>query len=608
MDDDDYYDDYYDDEDEYDEDDDDVEVDGTKTTTTTTTKTMTTTTKTSRVMGHAPREKPIAGERDARRGVGATTTTTMMRPAAPGGAVEAKRAFAFDTLSPDQATMSARGRKGAVSGARDVNHVETREGATASAALAEELAAKVRVGGEDALSTFRSYEASREECAAYASNSGDIHVVILGHVDAGKSTLSGRLLHALKAIDDRVVHKNARDSKASGKASFAWAWVMDSRPEERERGVTIDVSVKRCVLDDDRQLVVLDAPGHRDFVPSAISGAAQADAGVLVIDGAIGGFENGFDAAAGHSGQTREHARLAKSLGLSTLLVVVNKMDCVSYDRERFQHIVDVLTHFLVDDVGFTNEQLIFIPVSGIDGANIAPDRSDSPEALTSWYKGPALIEALRAIRLPSRGEPKPLRMPIADIITDIRSLGSAACGGKIEAGSLSRGQKVIIAPANVTATVKCIEIDGLAVDFAPVGTSVDVGFSNLDPQYLQVGSVLCHESHSIASTTEIEVRVLTTDVLRIPILRGSKVVLHSHMLACDATVDALVAQVDTLTGNIIKENPRCITRDQSAILRIKTSKSVCVEPTSVSPTLSRVTLRSGGKTIALGAVTAIWR
>ena len=286
----------------------------------------------------------------------------------------------------------------------------------------------------------------------------------------------------------------------------------------------------------------------------------------------------------------------------------MNKLDCVSYAQERFQHIVDVLTHFLVDDVGFGHDQLVFIPVSGIDGANITSDGSELPEALSSWYTGPTLIDALRALKLPSRGEPKPLRMPIADIITDIRSLGSAACGGKIEAGSLSKGQKVIVAPANVTATVKCIEIDGLAVDFAPVGKSVDVGFSNLDPQHLQVGSVLCHESYPMTSTTEIEVRVLTTDVLRIPILKGSKVVLHSHMLACDATVDALVAQVDTLTGNVIKENPRCITRDQSAILRIKTSKSVCVEPTSVSPTLSRVTLRSGGKTIALGVVTATWR
>jgi len=561
-------------------------------------------TKTSAILGSTPKERQIKGSKLNERERDVRGVMTGRSP----GVVEGRRAFAFDAPSPDARAMMKREKR-----TPDARVIEDERGKDASEdarALGEELKAKVRTTEWGKNGAPPAYEASTEEREAYGADSGDVHVVVLGHVDAGKSTLSARVLHALKAVDDRTVSKHARDSKASGKASFAWAWVMDSRPEERERGVTIDVSVKRCILDDSRRLVVLDAPGHCDFVPSAISGVAQADAGALVVDGAVGGFENGFEATAGYVGQTREHARLAKSLGLSTLIVVVNKMDCVSYDAGRFHHIVDVLTRFLVDDVGFGDDQLTFVPVSGIEGSNIAPAGgvSDVPEALASWYKGPSLVDALRAIRLPARGDPKPLRMPIADIITDVRSLGSAACGGKIESGSLVKGQKVMIAPANVEATVKCIEIDGDAVDFAPVGTSVDVGFANLDPQHLQVGSVLCHESYPIPSTTEIEVRVLTTDVVRVPLLRGSKVVLFSHMLACDATIDALVAQLDTLTGAVIKENPRCITRDQSAILRIKTSRAVCVETMDASPTLSRVTLRSGGKTIALGVVTAIWR
>jgi elongation factor 1 alpha-like protein len=416
------------------------------------------------------------------------------------------------------------------------------------------------------------------------------------------------LLYALKAVDDRAVHKNVRDAKASGKSSFAWAWVMDSRPEERERGVTIDVSMKRCVLDAQRTLVVLDAPGHRDFVPSAISGAAQADVGVLVIDGSVGGFETGFESTPGHNGQTREHARLAKALGLSTLVIAVNKMDTVAYDFERFQHVMETLKDFLVSDVKFALEQLVFVPVSGIEGANISPDDAPLPEDFASWYHGPTLVDALRAIRITARGEPKPLRLPIADIVTEVRSLGGAACGGKIEAGSLVKGQKIMLMPANVTATVKVIEVDGIAVDFAPIGTTVDVGLSDIDPIHLQVGSVLCHASYPMLPTNDIEVCVLATDMLRVPLLKGSKVVLHSHMIACDATIMELMALVDTMTGAVIKSNPRCITRDQSAILRVRTSKNICVEPTEVSPTLSRITMRMNGKTVALGAVTALWR
>ena len=535
-------------------------------------------------------EARMAAERNARY------------PAAPrgpsGGGASAGK-FAFDTPSPDAAAAAARAR-GSKSGASAA--METTE------TLVKEFAAKTRVGGD--ATAFAGYEASSAERAAYTSQEGgDVHVVILGHVDAGKSTLSGRLLYALKAVDDRAMHKNVRDSKASGKSSFAWAWVMDCRPEERERGVTIDVSMKRCVLDGHRQLVVLDAPGHKDFVPNAISGASQADAGVLVIDGAMGGFENGFAATPGHTGQTREHARLARALGLHSLIVVINKMDCVEYGEERFRFVVDALQNFLIDDVGFSQEQLTFVPVSGIEGTNISPDDAAAlPDALASWYRGPTLVDALRAVKIPSRGAPKPLRMPIADIITEVRSLGGAACGGKIEAGSLMKGQKLLVMPANVSATVKCVEVDGIAVDFAPIGTSVDVGLSDVDSRHLEVGSVLCHASHPITPTDEIEVRVLTTDMLRVPLLKGSKVVLHSHMLACDATIEELVAQVDTVTGDVVKASPRCITREQSAILRIRTSRNICVEPVEISPTLSRVTLRINGKTMALGVVTAIWR
>ena len=612
---DDYYDEY-DDDDEYDEEDDEYDDEGGNTGGSRDASGTTKTgaggasagrgpSKAMEVMKTNPKTKLVgAKEVKARR----DAEKNARYPAVPTGERTAG-AFAFDTPSPDAAALAARAKRGggySVDFRSSSPSTTTTTTATVEEALRAEFTAKARVRVESP--AFSGYEPSSQERAAYASADGDVHVVILGHVDAGKSTLSGRLLYALKAVDDRAVHKNAHDAKASGKSSFAWAWMMDSRPEERERGVTIDVSVKRCVLDSRRQLVVLDAPGHRDFVPSAISGVSQADAGVLVIDGAVGGFENGFEGKAGHGGQTREHARLAKSLGLHSLIVAVNKMDSVEYDKARYDHICGALRSFLIDDVGFDDGQLTFIPVSGIEGANITPEDAPLPAALSAWYRGQTLVESFRSLKTPSRGEPKPLRMPLADIVTEVRSLGSAACGGKIESGSMAKGQKLLLMPANVTATVKCLEVDGMRVDFAPIGTSVDVGLSDIDPQHLQVGSVLCHASYPMTPANEIEIRVLTTDVLRIPLLKGSKVVLHSHMLTCDATIDELIAQVDTATGEVLKSKPRCITREQSAILRVRTSRNICVEPVEVSPTLSRITLRMAGKTMALGVVTTVWR
>jgi elongation factor 1 alpha-like protein len=605
---DDYYDEYDDedeDEDYYDEDDDayDVRVSAPVSTT----KKTTTTTTTAKVMSTAPKERAVGGKELKAR----SRAVANAKYPATANANASERTFGFDTPSPDASALASRqrgGESGSTSERRGTNGGGATTRGTDADALAKQFAEKTRVdGGATGGISFVGYEPTAAEREAYGRESADVHAVILGHVDAGKSTLSGRLLYALKAVDDRAVHKNARDARASGKASFAWAWVMDSRPEERERGVTIDVSVKRCVLDEGRNLVILDAPGHRDFVPSAISGVSQADVGVLVIDGAVGGFENGFEATPGHTGQTREHARLAKSLGLRALIVAINKLDTVEYDSGRFEYVVDVLRSFLVGDIGFEDGQLLFVPVSGIEGVNIVTDDTPSPPGF-AWYKGPTLVDALRSIHIPPRGDPKPFRMPIADIVTEVRSLGSAACGGKIESGSLQKGQQIVLMPANVKATVKTIEVDGLSVDFAPIGTTVDVGLTGIDPIHLQVGSVLCHVDYPMIPANEIEVRVLTTDVLRVPLLKGSKVILHSHMLACDATVTELIAQVDTLTGDVLKANPRCITREQSAVLRVKTSKNVCVEPAEVSPTLSKIALRMGGKTMALGVVTAVWR
>ena len=229
-----------------------------------------------------------------------------------------------------------------------------------------------------------------------------MHVVVLGHVDAGKSTLMGRVLHAVGAVDAKQQRRNERDAAAMGKASFGWAFALDATEEERSRGVTVDVAQARFVTPgnarahEPTRVTLLDAPGHRDFVGNAISGAARADAAVLVVDASAGGFEAGFREAAGANGrggyeastfpnagrklggvvgtgQTREHVRLARSLGVNRVVVAVSKMDSCEYSRDRFDEIKNALTPFLAQS-GFDDGRVSWVPVSGFEGVNLVPN------------------------------------------------------------------------------------------------------------------------------------------------------------------------------------------------------------------------------------------
>eukprot|EP00798_Chlamydomonas_sp_ICE-L_P023983 gene23983-9558_t len=208
-----------------------------------------------------------------------------------------------------------------------------------------------------------------------------LHLIVLGHVDAGKSTLMGRLLHDLGVLGKKEAHKNAKESAQAGKASFSWAWALDERPEERSRGVTVDIALHRFQT---RRfnVTLMDAPGHRDFVPNMISGATQADAALLLVDGSIGGFEAGFNAGVGGDhGQTREHAQLARSLGVEQLAVVVSKLDMCDYSQDRFNHIKAAMLPFLTKTCGFKESALQWLPAVGPAGQNLASLKVSKPQA-----------------------------------------------------------------------------------------------------------------------------------------------------------------------------------------------------------------------------------
>eukprot|EP01018_Ginkgo_biloba_P020861 Gb_36048 [translate_table: standard] len=426
-----------------------------------------------------------------------------------------------------------------------------------------------------------------------------LHLAIVGHVDAGKSTLMGRFLHLMGRVSQKEMHKYEREAKQKGKGSFAYAWVLDESAEERERGVTMTVAVAHFETYK-YHIVLLDSPGHKDFVPNMIVGASQADAAILVVDASAGAFEAGMDGQ-GIGGQTKEHAQLIRSFGVEQLIIAVNKMDAVEYSKERFNFIKSQLGLFL-RRCGFKESSLIWIPMSVIENQNLVTSTSD--DRMNSWYAGPYLLEAIDHFQLPTRDTLRPLRLPISEVMKS-RTLGQVAASGKLEGGAIRIGTKVLVMPTGETATIKAIEQDGEARTVAKAGDSVDIGLQGIDSSILMTGGILCHPDFPVPVATRIELKVAILDI-RMPILFGSQVELHAHHAKEAAKIVQLSAVLDPKTGIVRKKTPRCLTANQSALIEVLPEREICIEEYSNYRALGRVTLRAAGKTIAVGIVTRV--
>ncbi|XP_048133789.1 HBS1-like protein isoform X4 [Rhodamnia argentea] len=424
-----------------------------------------------------------------------------------------------------------------------------------------------------------------------------LNLAIVGHVDSGKSTLSGRLLHLLGQISQKDMHKHEKEAKLQGKGSFAYAWALDESPEERERGITMTVAV--AYFDTKRyRVVVLDSPGHKDFVPNMISGATQADAALLVIDASNGSFEAGMD---GSKGQTKEHAQLIRSFGVDQLIVAVNKMDVVQYSKDRFDLIKQQLGTFLRSS-GFRDSSVLWIPLSAMENQNLVTAPSDI--RLLSWYKGPYLLDAIDSLQPPTRNVSKPLVMPICDVIKS-PSMGQVSACGKLEAGALRSGVKVLVMPSGDVGTVRSLERDTRPCAIARAGDNVAVVLQGIDTSHVISGGVLCHPDFPITIAKHLELKVLVLDGAS-PILIGSQLEFHIHHAKEVARVEKMVSLFDPKTGKVMKKAPRCLLAKQSAVIEVVLQGPVCAEEFSSCKALGRVSLRALGRTLAVGIVTRV--
>ncbi|KAJ1360222.1 hypothetical protein KIN20_019146 [Parelaphostrongylus tenuis] len=423
-----------------------------------------------------------------------------------------------------------------------------------------------------------------------------INLVVAGHVDAGKSTLMGHLLYKLGYVDQRTIHKYKQESARSGKASFAFAWVLDETEEERSRGVTMDVA-KTSFETTSKRIVLLDAPGHKDFIPNMITGASQADAAILVINATRGEFETGYE----NGGQTVEHAMLLRSLGVGQVVVAVNKLDTVDWSEERYKEIISIMELFLSKHAGFSNVR--YVPVSGLDGENLT-DRiqPSSNHPLANWYTGPCLLELIDTFSAPPRACEGPLRIVISDVLKMTTNLLSLS--GKMESGEVEAGDKVYVMPTGDAAVVKaCSNDSGGAVDTCIAGDQVLLtlnGTFELDT--IHAGHVIVSGGQDVLMPCRRFIaRIVVFDI--VPIMKGTKAELYCHSLCESCTVVKLISSINKGNGSVIKSRPRFLGRQMSGIVEIETDREVAIETYTTCKALGRITIRARGKTIAAGIV-----
>lgn len=456
---------------------------------------------------------------------------------------------------------------------------------------------------KQALQTSKEYNETIKSCRPR------VNLVVVGHVDAGKSTLVGHLLYKLGQISGKQMHRFEVDSQRSGKASFKYAWAMDETAEERARGVTIDIALTQFETAN-RDVVLLDAPGHVDFVPAVISGAAQADAALLVVDATRGEFETGFTSG----GQTREHTFLVRSLGVKSLIVVVNKMDTVDWSWHRFSDIIDQLKPFL-KTVGFNvKDDVQFVVCSGLTGENLTERRLDKNLKKSShpqlegdggnWQSVPCLLEAIDKISPPQRMVDKPTRVCVTDVFKGMSS--GVFLGGKVVSGKLEVKQKLLLMPPNETCEVKQVETRDNKSNRAFAGDIVTTVTTGIDLNKFYRGCILCDPNITCAVTNRFQARIIMFQCVDTILIKGAPIEVHINGTHESGEVRRLVSLLNKSTGELIQKKPRCIAKNSSAIIQLKLARVVCCELYENNKDLGRFMMRSYGKTIAAGLITKI--
>jgi len=432
-----------------------------------------------------------------------------------------------------------------------------------------------------------------------------LNIVVIGHVDSGKSTTTGHMIYKCGGIDKRVIEKYEKEAQESGKGSFKYAWVMDKLQSERERGITIDIALWKFETPK-YYVTIIDAPGHRDFIKNMITGTSQADCAILIVASGVGEFEAGIS----KDGQTREHALLSFTLGVKKMIIGINKMDTHKYSQSRFKEITSEVEKF-IKKVGYNPKEVAMVPISGFHGDNMI-------EASTNmaWYKGwttenkkgkntgKTLIEAIDNIVPPTRPTELALRLPLQDVYK-IGGVGTVPVG-RVETGVLKPGMVVSFAPSMVSTECKSVEMHHEQLPEAVPGDNVGFNVRNVSVKDIRRGNVCSDSARDPAKGC----KSFTAQVIILnhpgQISAGYSPVVDCHTAHVACRFDVLKEKIDRRSGKKMEDNPKFVKSGDAAIVEMIPSKPMCVESFQEFAPLGRFAVRDMRQTVAVGVIKAV--
>ncbi|SMN21062.1 similar to Saccharomyces cerevisiae YDR172W SUP35 Translation termination factor eRF3, has a role in mRNA deadenylation and decay [Maudiozyma saulgeensis] len=446
--------------------------------------------------------------------------------------------------------------------------------------------------GVDALIKEQEDEVDAEVVNDMFGGKDHMSIIFMGHVDAGKSTMGGNLLYLTGSVDKRTVEKYEREAKDAGRQGWYLSWVMDTNKEERNDGKTIEVG-RAYFETEKRRYTILDAPGHKMYVSEMIGGASQADVGILVISARKGEYETGFE----KGGQTREHSLLAKTQGVSKMIVVVNKMDdpTVDWSQERYDQCVKNLSNYL-KAIGYGKDDMIFMPVSGYTGAGL---KDPVDPKVCPWYKGPTLLNYLDSMTHVDRHINAPFMLPVSSKMKDMGTVVE----GKIESGHIKKGQSTLLMPNKISIEIQNIYNETESeVEMAVCGEQVKLRIKGVEEEDIQPGFVLTSPKNPIRSVTRFVAQLAIVELKSI-MSAGFSCVMHVHTAIEEVQITRLLHKLEKGTNRKSKKPPAFAKKGMKIIAVLETEAPVCVETYDDYPQLGRFTLRDQGTTIAIGKI-----